>query len=205
MRASKANIQNTILEAIGKASKEAYEYCGVHIGKMPEYFLNVSIVTELTETHSNLGYRLEMPVKETLKMLGLESSQNPGALRANGHFDIAIISKKSKQLRHIIEVKRTLKAPQLLKEAIRLKALATENHLSKRLETGYIVAVRKLKESTRAQDAYTLIEKRIASLKKELGDSVNISGLMEVFTGAEFGLADNEQLLAMVLCLEKAD
>jgi hypothetical protein len=38
-------------------------------------------------------------------------------------------------------------------------------------------------------------------LKKELGDSVNISGLMEVFTGAEFGLADNEQLLAMVPCV----
>lgn len=205
MRASKVNIQNTILDAIGKASKEAYEYCGVHIGKMPEYFLNVSIVRELTETHSSLGYRLEMPVKEALKMLGLESSQNPEALRANGHFDIAIISKKSKNLRHIIEVKRTLKAPQLLKEARRLKALATESHLSKRLETGYIVAVRRVKESARAHDADTLIANRINSLKEELGDSVKISGLMEVFKGPEFGLTDNEHLLAMVLCLKKAD
>ena len=83
MRASKTNIQNTILNAICKASQEAYEYCGVHIGKMPEYFLNVSIVRELTETHSALGYRLEMPVKDALNMLGLESSQNPKDLRAN--------------------------------------------------------------------------------------------------------------------------
>ncbi|HZJ97506.1 MAG TPA: hypothetical protein VFD12_06695 [Oligella sp.] len=32
-----------------------------------------------------------------------------------------------------------------------------------------------------------------------------ISGLREVFAGPEFGLANNEHLLAMVLCLEKAD
>lgn len=67
------------------------------------------------------------------------------------------------------------------------------------------MAVRKLKESTRAQDADTLIENRVASLKKELGNSVKISGLTVVFTGPEFDLADNEHLLAMVLCLEKAD
>ena len=204
MRASKANIQNTILEAIGKASKEAYEYCGVHIGKMPEYFLNVSIGRELTETHSNLGYRLEMPVKDALNMLGLESSQNPKDLRANGHFDIAIISKNSKKLRHIIEVKRTFKATELLKEAVRLKALASENHFSKRLETGYIIAVRRVKESTQAHDADKLIQNRLAYLEEHLGDSINISGVSYIFKGNEFGVADNEHLLAMVLCLKNS-
>lgn len=202
-RATKIKLQDTILYAIHDAAIDVFEKSGVHIKKMPEYFINVIIANVLSNKFPSLGYRLEMPVKEVLKQSGIEKTLSPDDIRENGKFDIAITSRGSKKLRHIIEVKRSLSKRQLLKESIRLKALATESHKSKRLETGYIVALSIMKESVRSYDCESRIDSRLEYLNKKLGDAVTISCRYDVIKSDGYGLSDGESLLIAVFCIKK--
>ncbi|WP_337841465.1 hypothetical protein [Rheinheimera sp.] len=203
-RATKIQLQDSIIDALERASSEAFEKSGVHIRKMPEYFLNVFIANELSNKFPTLGYRLEMPVKEALNEFGLEDYINPNELRINGKFDIAIISRNSRKLRHIIEVKRSLSKLQLLKESKRLKALAAEQHQSKRLETGYIAAISRLGSTARSYDVDQLLDTRLGFLSDQLGDAVNVSCRYKVMEAGSYGFAPSTSLLLTVFCIKKA-
>ncbi|SEG59342.1 hypothetical protein [Marinobacterium lutimaris] len=203
-RATKINIQDAIIEAIVFASKESFENTGVHIRKMPEYYLNVLIAHRLTNIFPSLGYRLEMPVKEALLGLGVNSAENGDDLRDGGRFDIVLTSKKSRKLRHVIEVKRSLSNRQLLKDAKRLKALATERHQSKRLETGFIATVSRLKISPRANNIDGLLDTRMSNIQRCLGSSMNVSCRFQVLDSGLFGFPVHESLVVTVFCLQKS-
>lgn len=204
-RATKIQLQDSIIDAMERASSDAFEKSGVHIRKMPEYFLNVFIANELSNKFPTLGYRLEMPVKEVLNEFGLEDYISPNELRINGKFDIAIISRNSRKLRHIIEVKRSLSKLQLLKESKRLKALAAEQHQSKRLETGYIAAISRLGSTARSYDVDQLLDTRLEFLCNQLGDAVNVSCRYKVMEAGSYGFAPSMSLLLTVFCIKKAD
>ncbi|MGP9802806.1 hypothetical protein [Rheinheimera sp. NSM] len=204
-RATKIQLQNSIIDAMERASSDAFERSGVHIRIMPEYFLNVFIANELSNKFPTLGYRLEMPVKEVLNEFGLENYISPNELRINGKFDIAIISKGSRKLRHIIEVKRSLSKRQLLKESKRLKALASEPHQSKRLETGYIAAISRLGSSARSYGVRQLLDARLEFLGNQLGDVVDVSCRYRVMDAGAYGFDPATSLLLTVFCIKKAE
>jgi hypothetical protein len=204
MRATKVNLQNEIIEAIKVASAEALKKTGVHIRKLPEYFLNVFIVNELTEKFDTLGYRLEMPVKAVLTSLGVEVVNSPLDIRDSGNFDIVLTSRKSGAIRHVVEVKRSLSNRQLVKEAKRLKALALEKHESKRLQTGFIATVSRLKHSTRSLDLDKLLDKRLDTINEVLDNLAKVSCRYELLESGDYGFDQNESLLITVFCIEKS-
>jgi len=204
-RATKIKLQDAIIDAMETASSDAFEKSGVHIRKMPEYFLNVFIANELSNKFPTLGYRLEMPVKEALNEFGLVHSINPNELRVNGKFDIAIISKGSRKLRHIIEVKRSLSKRQLLKESKRLKAFATEHHQSRRLETGYIAAISRLGSTARHYNVDQLLDSRLEFLGEQLGNAVNISCRYKIMDAGAYGFDSTTSLLLTVFCIQNAN
>ncbi|MCS4309155.1 hypothetical protein M2404_003518 [Rheinheimera pacifica] len=203
-RATKIQLQDAIIDAMEKASSDAFEKSGVHIRRMPEYFLNVIIANELSNKFPTLGYRLEMPVKEALNGFGLSQYLSPQELRINGKFYIAIISIGSRKLRHIIEVKRSLSKRQLLKESKRLKALAAEGHQSKRLETGYIAAISRLGSTARSYDVDQLLDTRLEFLVEQLGDAVNVSCRYKVMDAGAYGFDSSTSLLLVVFRIKKA-
>ncbi|WP_067217767.1 hypothetical protein [Marinomonas gallaica] len=205
IRATKVNIQKQIIDAIVSAAEESYDSTGVHIRKMPEYYLNVLIAHSLAKAFPSLGYRLEMPVKEALASLGLEYVQSSSELRDSGRFDVVLTSKKSRKLRHVIEVKRSLNNRQLLKEAKRLKALAMEVHESKRLETGYIAAISRLRNRPRSNNIDQLIDSRMDNIQEYLGQEMIVSCYFETLDSGSVGFPEDEALVIVVFCLQKRE
>ncbi|MDQ9090334.1 hypothetical protein RC083_01865 [Pseudoalteromonas haloplanktis] len=200
-KASKLKIQDTILNSIEVSLRDAFELTGVTYRQMPEYFLNVTVVQALCEEFPSLGYRLEIPVREVLTGFGLVSTHNDADLRIGGKFDIALISRKSKRVRHVIEVKRSISQKELLKEAKRIFTLATAEHGSKRLRTGYIVSVRRLKETDRSTKCDELLDKRLAYLEQKLGEAVNVSVRYQLLDAKPFGFDEHEKLLISVFSI----
>ncbi|MBH0029214.1 hypothetical protein I6F53_19860 [Pseudoalteromonas sp. SWN29] len=90
-KATKIQVLDTILDSIQESLEKAHQLTGVTYRQMPEYFLNVSIVNALCSKFPNLGYRLEIPVREVLGSFGLDKTSNDLDLRIGGKFDIAII------------------------------------------------------------------------------------------------------------------
>ena len=200
--ASKNNIQNLILDSIENAAAEVCENSGVNIRKMPEYYINVVIAHDLCEAFPSLGFRLELPVKDLLDKFGIVSSKSPLELRDGGKFDIVLHSRKSKKIRHVIEVKRSLNKLQIRKDALRIAALAHENHGSRRLETGYIVAIRRLKNSCKSRSLEELIDDRIDMIKS-VTNNMDVSARYALFEPGEVGFSSEERLGIIVFCLQK--
>lgn len=196
-------MQNVILDSIEEAAAYVHEYTGVNIRVMPEYYINVVIAHALCKKFPSLGFRLEMPVRDLLYKYRIEKAIKSDELRDGGKFDIVLHTKKTRNVRHVIEVKRTLSKRQIKKEALRISALAHEKHGSKRLETGYIVAIRKLKDSTKSKTFEELLDNRIAWIKLVTGENMSVSARGHLFEPGEVGFQDNERLAIVVFCLKK--
>lgn len=201
--ASKINVQNVILDSIEEAAAYVHEYAGVNIREMPEYYINVVIAHALCKRFPSLGFRLEMPVRDLLHKYNIENTSKSVELRDGGKFDIVLHTKKSKNIRHIIEVKRTLSKQQIKKEALRISALAHEKHGSKRLETGYIVAIRKLKDSMQSRTLEELLDNRIEWIKSVTNKNMSVSVRCSLFEPGDVGFQDNERLAIVIFCLKK--
>ncbi|MDN3380478.1 MULTISPECIES: hypothetical protein [unclassified Pseudoalteromonas] len=201
-KATKIQVQDTILDSIQDSLEKAHQLTGVTYRQMPEYFLNVSIVNALCDKFPNLGYRLEIPVREVLGTFGLIETSNDQDLRIGGKFDIAIISRKSKRIRHVIEVKRSISQKELLKEAKRIYTLADAEHGSKRLQTGYIVSVRRLKETLKSTKASDLIDKRLDYLSTQLEGKAKVSVRYSLLEDVQpYGFDEHEKLLISVFSI----
>ncbi len=197
-RATKGNLKELIIEAIDDCALYNYKMSGVHIRKAPEYLMNVNIVRRVCETFDQLSYRLEMPVKEMLKRIGIDQAIDSENIRDSGKFDIVLLSRKSLSPRHVIEVKRSLSKKQLCKEARRIASVATENHGSQKLTTGFIAAVTRVKNSVRSFDCDSLIENRIDCLYDHLGGMFNISCDYRILNGEGYGFDPGDEFMITV-------
>lgn len=201
--ASKVNLQKVILDSIGEAADFVCHSSGVNIREMPEYYINVAIAHKLISAFPTLGFRLEMPVKDLLGSYGVKNYQKSEELRCGGKFDIVLHTKKNRKIRHVIEVKRTLNKQQLKKEALRISALAHECHESKRLETGYIVAIRRLKDTIKNKTVDDLIKDRVEWITSVTNKSMVITARYDYYESGELGFDSDERLVIVVFCLKK--
>lgn len=204
LRATKGNLKNIIINSILSSAKEYYKMAGVPLYKAPEYFLNVNIAKSITKKFPNVGYRLEMQVKEVLALYGIakEDVLYPELLRSGGNFDLLLISRKNLNPRHVIELKRHIAGRAMKVEARRIAALCLQSHFRKQLKTGFIATISKIKSKTsRAIPADEKIEARLDLVRKEiegLGDFI-VSGMYYHCEPTEYGYGDYESLLISVI------
>lgn len=198
-RATKVNIQDVIIDTLLELAFTSVEYSKITIRKAPEYLLTVSIAQALANKFENIGYQLEMSVSKLLNRMEVAEFLDPLSLRSNGRVDILLTSRKSGKPRHIIEVKRTLKIKYLLKDVQRIKALSLEQHGSKRLQTGYLVAI----SDTRCDEKReALINDRLDSFSQEVGSGFNISCRYNYLNAGEAGFEAFQSLLVAVFIFE---
>ncbi|KLV06819.1 hypothetical protein C9I92_00495 [Photobacterium ganghwense] len=202
-KATTLAIQRVMLDALEHAARNAMEYSAVHIRKMPEYYLNVHIGQALSEFFPNIGYRLEMPVIHVLDKLKVSLPTSPDDLRVAGKLDLVITSRKTGNLRHVVEVKRSLLSIQLIKEAKRIKALAIEGISENRLQTGYIAAVSTLTKGNGALSESDLLESRLVGLEEEFGNEFTIDYLHKTMSEGEYGYPKNKALVVVVFRISR--
>lgn len=202
-KVSKASIRDNIVLAIKTAAKEYYEMSGQPYRRAPEYLTNVKIANALAHKHPALGYQLETRAKELLEKLNIVSPKHPDKLRKKGNIDIVLLSRKSSNPRHIIEVKRSIRAEKLKKDAERLAAFASEKHDNQRLKTNFIVAVNtstNSKNSTSQNDRLVETEEKLSEL---LGEEFTVNSYYSVLKPGTYGYKENHSLAISIIEISK--
>ncbi|MCJ7482454.1 MAG: hypothetical protein MUO31_05755 [Thermodesulfovibrionales bacterium] len=199
-KATEGNLKESILIALAKAAEECAELTGVHVRKSPEYVLNTYIVKEVCDNFDILGFRLEMIFSDVFEMLGYKP-KFPSHIRKGAKFDIVLTSRNSKKPRHVIEVKRSIKEKQMVKEAKRILFVANAVHGSKRLKTGFIACVARIKK--KGTPAEIVIAARVKEIENTVGDGFKVFKSYKEYEFGELGFPINERLLLVVFEIKK--
>lgn len=140
---------------------------GRSLKQAPEYLMVVNAAAYLTDLFPQLGFRLEMPVRELLDSRLIEKNIKNKTSLARGRFDLLLTHRRSGTPRHIVEFKRSVKLSELEKDIKRICKISSAAKIDCRLQSGFIVAISTLSKKT--------IEQRTQKLKSTVGKDFDVT------------------------------
>ncbi len=134
-----ASVRQQLVEGVLEAAKEAMTKTGCSVNDLPEYFMAVKVADHIFDTMQTYAFTMEDSFQALCEEVGIE--QLPEECRGSGRADLVLRDRKSRNVKHVVEFKRSIKKAELKKDAIRLAALCQQAPSGYLVEKNFLVAV----------------------------------------------------------------
>ncbi|TIC85194.1 hypothetical protein [Crenobacter intestini] len=166
-------LRKELAKALHNAATKADQRIGKSLNDVPEYYMNVLIAEHVYDAFETYTFSLEDQLSDLAKDIGFALDDLDEAYRGNGRVDLVFRSKRSKKVKHIVEMKRTLAAPALRSDALRLAMLCAKAPNGHRMEKNFLVAIGHHSADTAAQRAQEM-QDWLAKSDAELGKCIEV-------------------------------
>lgn len=165
------SVRKVLAKALYDTSELAYELTGDSINALPEYFLSVKIAEHLHDHFHSFSFSMEDSIPELAEEIGMHIEDEPFEYRLTGKADLVVRSKKSRKLRHVVELKRSLGIDGIRNDALRLAWICANTPLGHRAEKNYLVV------ATHKSELFFI--KRSQEIQKWINESIG-EGIVEI-------------------------
>ena len=165
------SIKSALMGLIKFESENSIKTTGRSINDLPEYYLSVKAADFLHNSFKKYTFSMEDSMKEISIDIGIADDDLLEIPRCNGKVDLVVRSQKLKEVRHLIEFKRSPREIGIIKDILRLAAVCLYSPAGHKVETNFMVVIAPVSRKQLENRTMRLTKK----LHEEFGTLIKLS------------------------------